>query len=92
MDSLDFSVVLQFNVERFRQQKTEATSNNGHDAVDQQGDGVMVGGQQCDQRGEDGANTAAHGRYTHSILPAGGGNVVHFYSFFKVMLAVVFIS
>lgn len=89
MNSLDFSVVLQFDVQRFRQQKTEATGNNGHDAVDQQWDGVMIGGQQCDQRGEDAANTAAHGRDTHTVLPARGEVPVLFLKKRNVLLTVL---
>lgn len=72
MNPLDFNVVLQFSVERFRQQKAEAASHDGHDAVDQQRAGVMVGGQQCDQRGEDAAHAAAHGRDAHAVVPARG--------------------
>lgn len=53
-------MVLEFKVERFRQQRTEATRNDGHDAIHQQGDGVMVDPQEYDQRGEDAPNTATH--------------------------------
>lgn len=68
----DFSVVLQFNVERFRQQQTETCRHEGRDAIDQHRDGVMVGGQQSHQRGEDAGHSAAHRAQTQTVLPAGG--------------------
>lgn len=60
INSLDFGVVLEFEVERFRQQQTEATRNDGHDAIHQHGDGVMVDPQEYDQRGEDAPHTGKH--------------------------------
>lgn len=61
IDSLDCTVVLEFNVERFRQQQTEAARNDGHDAIYQHGDGVMVDPQEYDQRREDAPHTGTHG-------------------------------
>lgn len=70
INSQEFSLVLEFNIEGFRQEKTQTPSNNGDDAVYQHGDGVMVDVQQPDQRSEDARHTGKHGVQTDTILPA----------------------
>lgn len=61
-------MVLKFSVESFRKQHTKTPSYNGHGAIYQHGDGVMVDHQELDQRSQDSRHTGAHGVQTYTVL------------------------
>lgn len=70
MNSLDLCHVLQLHIQRLREQHTESTSRQGDDAVDDHGDGVMVGAEQADERSQDPGHSGTHGVQTHAVLSA----------------------
>lgn len=62
--------ILELHVQRLRQQHTEPSGRQGDDAVEDHGDGVMVDGEQPDERSQDATHPGTHGVQTHAILSA----------------------
>lgn len=73
--SLDFSVVLKFNIKRFGQQHTKTSCDKWKNAVYKHGDLVMVDLQESDQGGDRARHTTTHRIHPHAVLPARTENV-----------------
>lgn len=70
MNSLDLCYVLELHIQRLWEQHTESASRQRDDAVDDHGDGVMVGAEQADERSQDPGHSGAHGVQANAVLSA----------------------
>lgn len=60
-NSLEFHMVLKFNISGFREEQAKNSSTDRDDSVNQHGDGVVVDLEEPQQGSEDARHTGTHG-------------------------------